>query len=456
VKERKPPVKTEVPNTSPPSLLTRIKGLLARKSIRQRIIAPVAFDAAFLATTLITGIAVARALGATGRGEVTAILIVAQTAGWLFGMGASEAIGYRLAKEPDTGPRLIGTWLVACIPLTVAAVAACEIALPALFGAQTTHAMDLARIYVLYIPLIFVQGIFAGILIGDEDFLYFNVSRLLNPVLTAVGYLGVLAAGAFTVEAALIVNAVAGIGSLAVAAVRSLSRHGIGRFDPILLRETVWYGFKAHAGNVAGIINARLDLLIIPAFLSAASVGLYSVAGTSTSIVSTLTGTIAVFLLPVAARRGTSSARTVILTFQAVFAFGILLAIPLAILAHPILRLIYGGEFEPAVDCMRILLPGSIFSAAAGVLDSGLLAANRPFLASLATLPAAVFTVGGLIIFLQSGGIEAAAIVTTVAYTLSLAFTIWLYRRVAHLRWRDFIRAPAGATPVASASDPAG
>jgi O-antigen/teichoic acid export membrane protein len=449
-------VNPDAPDASSPSLPARIRTLLARESIRRRIIAPVAFDAAFVATTLVTGIAVARALGATGRGEVIAVLTVAQTAGWLFGMGASEAVGYRLAKEPDAGPRLIGTWLVACIPLTVAAVVACEIALPALFGAQTNHAMDLARIYVLYIPLIFVQGIFSGVLIGDEDFLYFNVSRLLNPALTAVGYLGLLAVGAFTVEAALIVNALAGIGSLAVAAVRSLSRHGIGRFDVVLLRETVWYGFKAHAGNVAGIINARLDLLIIPAFLSAANVGLYSVAGTSTSIVSTLTGTIAVFLLPVAARRGTSSARTVILTFQAVFAIGVILAIPLAILAHPILNLIYGSEFEPAVTCMRILLPGSIFFAAAGVLDSGLLAANRPFLASLAALPAAVFTVGGLIIFLQSGGIEAAAIVTSVAYTLSLAFTIGLYRHVARLRWRDFIRAPAGPTPVASAPDPAG
>ena len=205
---------------------------------------------------------------------------------------------------------------------------------------------------------------------------------------------------------------------------------------------------------MAGIINARLDLLIIPAFLSAFSVGLYSVASNSTSIISTLTGTVATFLLPVAVRRGTSSPRTVILTFQAVLGIGVVFAIPLAVLAHPILTLIYGGEFSGAVTCMRILLPGSVLDAAAIVLFSGLLAANRPFLASLATLPAATVTVGGLIIFLQSGGIEAAAIVTSVAYTLSFLYAAVLYRRVAHLRWRDFIHPPARTIEVASAPGP--
>jgi O-antigen/teichoic acid export membrane protein len=447
-------VNPDGPGTSGPSLVARVKGLLARESIRRRIIAPVAFDAAFLATTLVTGITVARALGTEGRGQIAAILLLAQTASWLFGMGASEAISYRLAKEPDTGPRLIGTWLVASVPLALLAIGVAEVGLPTLFGAQTQHAIDLARIYTFYIVLILAQGIFTGVLLGDEDFLYFNIARLLTPLLTAIGYLILLVAGNFDVEGALIVNAGAGLCSFLFAARRGISRHGIGRFDRLLLRETLWYGFKAHLGNVAGTINARLDLLIIPAFLGAASVGLYSVASNSTSIIQTLTGTVATFLLPVAVRRGKSSPRTVILTMQAVLGIGLALAVPLVILAHPILTLVYGEEFAAAVTCMRILLPGTVLDAGAIVLFSALLAANRPFLSSLAVVPAAVITVGGLIIFLQSGGIEAAAIVTSVAYSLSFLFAAFLYRGVAHLRWRDFLRAPDPSIEVAAAPEP--
>ena len=211
--------------TEPPavSLPAKLKELLARDSIRRRILAPIGFDAAFLATTLVTGVAVARALGATGRGEVAAILLLAQTAGWLFAMGASEAVSYRLAKEPETGPRLIGSWLAACVPLALLAVIACQLAVPTLFGAQTSHAIDLARIYVFFIFVIIAQGIFSGVLLGDEDFLWFNITRLLTPLLTAIGYLSVLAAGAFSVEAALIVNAGAGFISVLVSARRGIS-----------------------------------------------------------------------------------------------------------------------------------------------------------------------------------------------------------------------------------------
>ncbi len=437
----------DAPDTSRQRPLAKVRALLTNEAVRRRIIAPVAFDAAFLATTLITGVTVARALGADGRGQVTAILLLAQTAGWLFAMGATEAVSYRLSREPSAASRLIGSWLLASVPLTLIAVIASELALPVLFSAQTAHAIDLARVFLFFILMVITQGIFSGVLLGDEDFLYFNVARLLSPLLTAVGYIGVLVAGAFTVESALIVNVGAGLCSLAVAARRSLSRHGIGSFDRDLLRETIWYGFKAHAGNVAGIVNARLDLLVIPAFLSAASIGLYSVATNSTSIISTLTGTVALFVLPVAARQGRHSARSVILTFHAVLGIGVILAIPLAVLAHPVLTLIYGSEFGAATTCLRILLPGSILNAAAIVLYSGLLAANRPFLSSVATI-------GGLIIFLQSGGIEAAAIVTSVAYTLSFFVSIALYRHVTHLKWRDFVRAPKSAMPASSAPGP--
>ena len=82
-------------------------------------------------------------------------------------------------------------------------------------------------------------------------------------------------------------------------------------------------------------------------------------------------------------------------------------------------------------------------NAASIVLWSGLLAANRPFLSTIATAPAAVITITGLILFLDSGGIEAAAIVSTVAYATVFTLSTLLYKHVMKLRWRDFVVAPA-------------
>lgn len=424
-------------------LSARLRALLFSPGVRQRVLGPMGFDVSILFMNLLTGIVIARALGPSGRGEIAAILLLGQIAGWIFSLGSTEAVSFRLSRNPAEGARLLGSWLFVSVPLTVLAIAVAELVLPVLFAAQSAAAIDLARIYLAVVALMMAQAVLNGMLLGDEDFFTYNLVRFTMPAIVTVGYLTLLISGALSVELALAVNAAGAGAAVVVATLRSVRRHGIGPPDRRLLRETVWYGVRAHAGSLAGLVNARLDLLIIPAFLAAASVGLYSVATNVTSVIGTLTGTIALLVLPVAARQAVGSARTVVRTMHAVFLIGIAIAVPLGILADLALELIYGDRFGEAATALRLLLPGQVLDAAAMVLWAGLLAANRPFLSSVAAAPAAILTVTGLILFLESGGINAAAIVTTTAHTVVFTISILLYRRAAGLRWRDFVFAPA-------------
>ena len=67
--------------------------------------------AAVLAMNVVTGVIIARGLGPDGRGELTAIVALPQTFGWLFALGSVQAISYHMARRPEDAPRLIGTWL---------------------------------------------------------------------------------------------------------------------------------------------------------------------------------------------------------------------------------------------------------------------------------------------------------------------------------------------------------
>jgi O-antigen/teichoic acid export membrane protein len=268
------------------------------------------------------------------------------------------------------------------------------------------------------------------------------------PGLIGAGYVGLLLADGLSVKSALIVNAGAIATALAMAAPRAVRRHGVGTPDLSLLRTTIWYGLRAHSGALSGLINTRLDLLIVPAFLSAGSVGLYSVATNVTSIIVTLTGTAALFVLPVAARRRAMSASTVVRTLHAIFAIGLMIAIILAILAEVALSLVYGSDFREAATALRLLLPGSVLYAGAVALWSGLMAADRPFLSTATEGTGAVLTVAGLLLFLEDGGITAAAIVSSCAYATVFAMSLVLYRRVAKLRWRDFVRPSEISSPL--------
>jgi O-antigen/teichoic acid export membrane protein len=401
------------------------------------------FDASILVVNLVTGIVIARALGPTGRGEIAAILLLAQLAVWFFSGGATEAVTFRLARNPADGPRLLGTWLAIGIPLSLVAIAVAQLALPVLFSAQTQSTIDLGRTYVAIVLVMMLQAVQYGMLLGSHDFFFYNLIRFLQPAVIAAAYLILWIAGALSVELALAINAAATCTAFAVASGRLLHRQGIGQPSGTLLRETLSYGLRAHMGSIAGLVNARLDLLIVPAFLGAASVGLYSVATNVTSIIITLTATIATIVMPVAARRNKRSPQTVVRTLQGVLLIGVAIAVPLAVLANVALKIVYGADFEGAATALRILLPGVVLDAAAMVLWSGLLAANRPFLSSVAAIPAAILTVVGLILFLESGGIDAAAIVSTCAYTVVFVNSIFLYKHVAELRWRDFLSPPS-------------
>jgi antigen flippase len=404
------------------------------------------FDAAILVVNLITGIIIAHALGPIGRGEIAAILLLAQLGVWFFSGGATEAVAYRLARHPIDGPRLLGTWVAIGLPLGFLAIVTVEAVLPVLFSAQTADTIDLARVYLGIVLVMMLQAAQYGALLGSHDFHFYNLIRFIQPAVVAAGYLGLWVAGVLSVELALIVNAIATGTAYVVAGVRLRRKVGVGQPSKALARTTLAFGLRAHMGSIAGMVNARLDLMIVPAFLGAASVGLYSVATNVTSIISTLTATIATIVMPVAARRNTQSPRTVVRTMHVVLFIGVAIAIPLALLANIALGFVYGQEFEGAATALRILLPGIVLDAAAMVLWSGLIAANRPALSSVAAIPAALLTVVGLILFLKDGGIDAAAIVSSCAFTVVFVISLFLYKHVAELKWRDFLDPPAPVT----------
>ena len=401
------------------------------------------FDASILVVNLLSGVAIARALGPAGRGEIAAILLLSQLCVWFFSGGATEAVAFRLARSPADGPKLLGTWFTIGVPLGLLAIVAGELALPVLFSAQTSEAIMLGRIYLAIVLVMLLQVVQYGMLLGSHDFFFYNVVRLLQPALISAAYLACWVFGVLSVKGALVINAVAIGAAFLAAAFRLLRREGFERPDLALMRETLSFGLKAHMGTIAGLVNARLDLMIVPAFLSAASVGLYSVATNVTSIIVTLTTTIATIVMPVAARREKQSPRTVVRTLQVVLLIGLAIALPLAGIADYALAIVYGADFEGAATALRILLPGVVLDAAAMVLWSGLLAANRPLVSSVAAIPAAIITVVGLVLFLKEGGIDVAATVSTCAYTVVFVISAFLYKRVAGLSWRQFITPPS-------------
>ena len=404
----------------------------------------IAASAGALAMTLGTGVLLARVLDPAGRGEVAAILTAPQMVGWVFLLGSSQTISYFRAREPQQAGALLGTWLALTIPLSAAAVVLGELLLPALMAAQTDAALSLAQLFMLTAGLVLLTESVLGFVLGAEHFALFNALKVLAPALVAGSYVGAWLAGRLTVAWAVWSFAAVNLAIVACVVAFLVRRHGVAPPRLALARRTLWYGAKAHSTNVSFLLNARLDLLILPAFVPAATVGLYSVATNVSWVVFALAGSVAAIALPVAARQGaTQGPATIARSVRATLLVALGLAVALALVAGPLVRVVFGASFAGSVGALRILLPGSVLYAVALVLVSGLYAANRPFTAACVQGSGLAVTVAGLLAFLRSGGIEAAAWVSTAAYATVFTCALVAYRQTAGLPWRAFVLPPA-------------
>jgi O-antigen/teichoic acid export membrane protein len=121
---------------------------------------------------------------------------------------------------------------------------------------------------------------------------------------------------------------------------------------------------------------------------------------------------------------------------------GVLAAV-LALLAQPLLELVYGDSFRDASEPLLLLLPGAVLFAGSSILAAGVYAAGRPFTATFGQLVGMAVTVVGLFVFLRTGGITAAALVSSASYATVFVAMLVAYKAVTGLSWRSFVPTPA-------------
>jgi O-antigen/teichoic acid export membrane protein len=397
------------------------------------------FNGLMLVANLATGIMVARELGSHGRGAFTAVSTILVVGIWLFSLGSTPAASYYVARHPRQAPSFMGTWLALVLGMSLVAIAILELAVPTLLGAQSEHTQELARLYLPALVVALLYQLAFGVLLGAHDFFFVYLIGFLRPTAIAVAFGVLIVVDTLSVGSAILATALVDGVVCAVTLGRAVKKHGIARPSFELAKSTAWYGVRAQGTHVGSIINGRLDLFIMPAFLGSASVGLYSVATNVSWIVFTLASALATLVLPAAARRTESGTRIVVLSLYATLAVGVALAGAIALLADAAIQLIYGSEFDRSALPLRLLLPGSVAFALAEILISGLNSLGRPGAAAAAQAPGVLVTIVGLLLFLERGGIVAAAIVSSVAYAIVFVTALFLYRAAAGVPWRTLI-----------------
>jgi O-antigen/teichoic acid export membrane protein len=402
------------------------------------------FSALTLVANLLTGVVSARALGPDGRGIAAALVTVIQLAGFVAAAGVAQSLSYFIARRPQDGPRLFTTWVLMLLPLAALAIVICQLLLPTIFAGDGQQVITIGRWFLFAIVLAIGLELNYGLLLGAQDFVVYNGLRFAQPMLIAVTYVVLWRLDRLTLESALVVAGPLWPGVvLLIGLARSVVRIGVGAPDFRLGLSTLWYGVRGQGSTLASNVTARLDVAMLPAFVTSASVGLYSIATNVSLIVYQLSNTFAGVVLPVAAGDPRRGPVKVVGSLWASLAVAGVLAAGVALVARPLLGVVYGDDFRDAAEPLLLILPGAVLFAGSSIATAGIYAAGRPFTATLTQVLGMVVTIVGLSVFLSGGGITAAALVSTASYSVVFVASVFGYKVVSGVPWRLFVPTPA-------------
>ncbi len=374
----------------------------------------------------VIGVLLARMLGPEDRGELAAVILWPTLLTTIGSLGLAQSVTYFSARM-KTHETLVGTTLLLVAIDSLLLIGIGLAIVPLVLGGHEAHVVHTTQLFLLlFVPLNLIATTMNAVLNGQHRFFWFQFIRLLLIVSTLLTLAGLAFVDSLTIGYAAIGYLVGFAVSAILAMILVLRAVGRPRVERGVIRELLTYGFKAQFSTSLWSLNERADQLVISAFLSATSLGIYVVAVTLTSLTTLVGFSFALVALPLIAKLETDDEkrRVARLVASGTLLAGAVVSVPIFIAEPLLIDLLFGAEFADAAGVGRVLLVGGIVFALSRALESILQALGRPLESSVGEGLALAVTAGGLAALLPLLGIMGAGITSLVAYTVSVVYLL--------------------------------
>lgn len=399
--------------------------------VRRVLVGNVAARVGALAALALATVMVARAGGPDLVGAFTLLRVLPGLAGVLAALGLPSATPYFLASRGDD-PRLRPTLILLALLGACAATLGWLVLTPVLrhvFFKDWGTGLVLVGALAVFTQLPVAVG--KSLLQGQQDMTGANRAILAEEAVYPPVYALFLLAGhgALTMAYALVVADVLVAAGIAWRLARTGFFSGWGRPSVALGREICGYGARGQLGGLLSLVNLRLDVGILGAIAGPGVLGVYAIASKYAELMRLPGLAVNYVMYPIfAARDGQEArARTRRLLLPSL-TLPLLVAVPLALAAAPLLPLVYGSAFRGAVVPALILLAGLLGDVAANLISAYLYGVGRPGGNSLAIGVGVVLTVVGDLLLIPRYGAAGAAVASCVAYLATDVALFVLFR----------------------------
>ena len=400
-------------------------GMTGLRTLLPSSLANLTTQGVLVALGLFTGVVTARVLGPAGRGELALIVLVPAIGTIAGSLGIEYGTYYYWhASDGRLRPHLLAA---------AAAVAAISGAVFGTLGFIIVRLLEpqagtaLALLAAVGVPLSIANAVLTMALMAQHRVTAYNLSRLAGPVAYVAAVAWLWQASALTVATAVLAWFASLLVTVAIDIVLvARSQPGRPRWDPRVARRSAGYGLRSYVGILAQYGMLRLDQVLLVTLAGNGALGLYyaavSLAEFILQIANNIGSAMMAHLGGLARDDQRRLARTTIILvgLSATIAAALLMAY-----GADVITVLLGRAYLPGLPALRILLPGSVLLAVARMMNGYFIAVGEARIFTQAALASLAVTVVGSVVLIprfQAGG---AALSSTVAYAVMLA---WLAR----------------------------
>ena len=397
-----------------------------KKKIRARhFIETFATSGFVLGCSFLQGVILARLLGPDGRGDYAAIILWPTALANIGLFGTNYVIGRISAKEVELGDLLRGGVVLAGITSVITALLG-YLLLPYLIPPDKHHILQLARFFLIYIPVYQIAANLAAIDQGSGNFSRGNFIRAIqSPVLISFLILIILLKLhnlLWFVSAMFLSFSFVTMGRL----VLLVKEHSIkGGLYPLtrIVRDSFSFGLVGLAAQAYQYIDRILLLWL----LQPQSMGFYVVGLSIGAVLRSITGSMAHVSFTITAQAEVSEGfnRVSSIFRKAAIAMFFCGGV-LAVLIPFLLPLVYGSKFKGAVLPSILLIFGSIFAGFCLLLDTCMRGQGKPFAGLIGRVVAIIIMViiGYPFRIFGATGIAISFVLGQIGYLITMFFQL--------------------------------
>ncbi|MFN2448847.1 MAG: polysaccharide biosynthesis C-terminal domain-containing protein [Candidatus Baltobacteraceae bacterium] len=390
------------------------------------------------------GIAVARALGPSGKGvfayATTVLALLVSVSG-----GASAAVSRQYGRLKVPGgvvyAGMVRLFLIACLPLSAGLAA---------FALATHQTILLAPAFAF--PFAYINQVTLAFSLADGEVRWANVQGLAIAMALAVATV-VLCVLLHRDINALLVALVVIYAAVSVYSFVKIRRYAVRSGDAPqrrqVLREQAVFGARVTVNQLLASLNFQIDIFIVLALLGHAKLGTYSVAVGLGQMMWFLSRPLAVtsYGQVTSGTRAQAVQITLLCVRHALLAVG-LACIVLFFLGPRIIVFVYGPAFYDSGPALQWLLPGILaYCVVPFFAQYFTLQAGKPAINTAVTVLSIVICAALTFVLAPRFGIIGGSIGTSASYVLSLAVAIAIFQKETGTGLREiftFDRADVG------------